>query len=216
MPPKPPPKQITSLRQIDISKMDVKDLQNIDYQKILKDVRQRPDTAIAFAAPVIALFICFNMFTKFQAEQKKLSASITQMNEKVELVEEYNNAQTEFDSFTKALPPKITENEFINTITDLAVKNNIQIESYTPGQGRMDTIHEAVSINLVANAIDFLDLGRFVSDLEKSGLAIRINSWGGMMGPRSPVAANRQPAAGNPNGYIVNFRMDISSVTFKL
>jgi len=217
MPPKPPPKKITSLRQIDISKLDVKDLQNIDYQKILKDVRQRPDTAISFAAPVIAIFICFNLFTKFQAEQKKMSTKISEMKEKVKLLEEYKSVQTELETFTKSLPPKITENEFINKITDLAVKNNIQIESYTPGQSRTDTISDLISINLIANAVDFADMGRFIFDIEHAGLAIRINSWGGVMGARSQAGASRRTApSADSNELVINFRMDISSVTFKL
>jgi len=217
MPPKPPPKKITSLRQIDISKLDVKDLQNIDYQKILKDVRQRPDTAISFAAPVIAIFICFNLFTKFQAEQKNLSTKISEMKEKVKLLEEYKNAQTELETFKKSLPPKITENEFINKVTDLAVKNNIQIESYTPGQSRTDTISDLISINLIANAVDFADMGRFIFDIEHSGLAIRLNNWSGVMGARSQAGGSRRTAQSTgANELVYNFRLDISSVTFKL
>ncbi|MCC6758332.1 MAG: type 4a pilus biogenesis protein PilO [Candidatus Omnitrophica bacterium] len=216
-PPKPPPQKITNLRQIDIAKLDVKDLQNIDYQKLLKDVRKRPDTAISFAAPILALFICFNMFTKFQAEQKSLSRKIKEMSAKAKQVDDYNAAQAEFDNFKKALPPTITENEFLNKITDLAVKNDIQIESYVPGQSKTDPIYDITNINLVASANDFNAMGHFISDIENSGLAIRINSWSGTMGARTQSAANRRASQkGNMGELVINFRMDISSVTFKL
>ena len=70
------------------------------------------------------------------------------MKEKIKLLDEYKASQVELDKFTKSLPAKITENEFINKVTDTAVKNNIQIESYTPGHSRNDTRYDLNQINL--------------------------------------------------------------------
>ncbi|MCB9771978.1 MAG: type 4a pilus biogenesis protein PilO [Candidatus Omnitrophica bacterium] len=214
MPPQPP-KKITSLHQIDISKLDVKDLQNIDFQKILKDARQRPDTAIAFAVPILALFICFNIFTKSQNERRIVTTKIKEMEAKVKLVDEYNTAQEEFQTFLDTMPAKITEDEFITKITDFAVKNHVQIESFSPAQNKSDPIYDLKLINLTANAQDFNDMGHFIQDIENSGLSIRINSWNGNMGPQAQGGARRAIDPNNPNGLVINFRLEVASVTFK-
>ncbi len=214
MPPKPPSKQITNLSQIDISKMDINDLKHIDYQKLFKNIRQKPDIAISIIFPLLAIFICFNIFTKSQAQEKTTALKNTEMEEKLEIVTEYIQKQDELKSFISALPAKISENEFFNTITDFAAKNNVQIESFSPAQNKSDPIYDLTIINLTANAKNFSDVGFFIKDIETSKKNIRINGWTGSMGP-AQGSSRRGRDQSNSEDLWINFQMDIALVTFK-
>ncbi len=214
MPPKPTPKSITNLSQIDISKMDIKDLQNIDYQKLLKNVRQKPDIALSIVLPLVALFVCFNIFTKSQTERKTFAAKNYEMQEKLKILKAYTLAQTELQNFIKSLPPKITENEFINKITDAAAKSNVQIDSFSPAQNKSDPLYDLTMINLAASAENFSNVGLFINDIENSGASIRLDSWNGSMETQQGNTRRTHPSSNADNQW-TNFRIDIVLVTFK-
>lgn len=211
---KPPKKQITNLNQIDIAKMDISDLQNIDYQKLLSGIRKKPDIAISIVIPLLAIFICFNIFVKSATERKSLANKNLTMENKLNILTEYKTAENELQAFFESLPAKITENDFINTITDFAVKNNIEIESFSPAQNKSNPIYDLIMINLSANSKNYNDVVRFISEIEKSKANIRINSWSGSKGV-SQGGNRRGRNASNLDDLSINFRLDIALITFK-
>ncbi len=214
MPPKPPPKQITSLSQIDIAKMDINDLKHINYQKLVQSIRQKPDVAISIIAPLAAIFVCFSIFTKSAKERTDLQNKNVQMQEKLEIVTEYHEKQNELKTFMTALPEKLSENDFFNTITDFAAKNNIQIDSFSPAQNKSDPIYNLTIINLTANAKNFNDVGRFVRDIETSNKNIRITEWSANMG--AAQGNSRRGRNQSDDGELfINFQLKINLVTFK-
>lgn len=211
---KPQKKQITNLNQIDIAKMDIKDLQNIDYQKLISSIRKKPDIAISIVIPLLAIFISFNIFAKSTAERRNLSNKNQAMENKLVVLTEYKTAESELQTFLESLPSKITENDFVNTITDFAVKNNIEIESFSPAQNKSDPIYDLTMINLSANTKNYKDAVHFISDIEKSKANIRINSWSGNKGvPQEGTRRGKNPS--DPKDLSINFRIDIALVTFK-
>ncbi len=215
MPPTPPPKNIKDLKLADISKLDLQDLQKLDYQGFLKDLTKQPDLAISLAAPLLAIFIGFNMFTKSQTEHGSLKSGLLQMQEKIKIVEEYSQAQEGMDKFFSEIPPKVAENEFVDTITDFAVKRGIQIESFSPAKNQNDPLYDLTIINLSASTKTYENMWLFIHDIENSGLSIRINSWGGNMGQQSQMSSRRNRAYSDPNDLWVNFRLEIAAVSFK-
>ena len=211
---KPPTKQITNLNQIDIAKMDISDLQNIDYQKLLASVRKKPDIAISISCVIIAIFLSFNIFMRVESQGKTLTTKNAEMEAKLKILTEYKTAQSELQTFLGALPPKITENNFINIITDLAVKNNVQIDSFSPAQNRNDPVYDLTIINLSASAKNYLNVQLFIKDIENSNANIRINSWSGSKGiPQG--GARRGQNQTNAEDLLINFRLDLALVTFK-
>lgn len=211
MPPKPPAKSITSLNQIDIRKMDINELQNIDYQKLLSGVGKKPDTAISIVLVLLGILFSFNLLMKSQSEKKAIQNKIVEMQTKLEIVTQYKKAEEELENFIKNQPPKMTEDGFINKITDFAVKNSIQIESFSPAQNKSDPVYDLTSINLTASAADFNDVGLFIKDIENSKSNIRINNWSGNMGVSKNASRINEDTAQSR----VNFRLDIALVTFK-
>ena len=214
MPPQPPPKQIANLKLADLSKLDIKDLQNLDYQKLIMDAGRRPDLAISILTPLIAIFISLNIFSKAQHELKSLAGDVAVMKEKIKLVDHYNTAQGEFQQFFKTVPPKVTENEFVDKITDLAVKRRVQIEAFSPAKNQSDPLYDLTMIDLNVNTKNYEDMWLFISDIENSGLAIRINSWTGSMGPR---AQGGRPSRDQVNfeDYWLNVRFQVIAISFK-
>lgn len=214
MPPKPPTKPITSLRQIDISKMDIKDLQNINYQKVLTDIRKKPDLAISIAFPLIAVFICFHLFTKSQTDSRALSNKNAEMEEKLKILTEYRQSDNELKEFIENQPAELSENQFYNMITDFAAQNNVKVESFTPSQNKADPTYDLTSINLKANAKNFNDVGHFIKNIENAPANIRIDNWTATMGPLQGGSYRDRNQSNNEDLWI-NFQLDITLVTFK-
>ncbi len=211
---KPQKKQITNLNQIDIAKMDINDLQNIDYQKLLSSIRKKPDIAISIVIPLLAIFVCFNIFTKSAIERRTLANKIQEMEKKLTVLSEYKTAESELQTLLTSLSSKITENDFINTITDFAARNNIEIESFSPAQNKSDPIYDLTMINLSANTKNYNDVIQFISEIENSKANIRINSWSGSKGvAQGGSRRGRNPS--NPEDLSINFRLDLALVTFK-
>ena len=215
MPPTPPLKQIKDLKFADLSKLDIQDIQKLDYQGFLKDLIKRPDMAISFLAPILAILVGFNIFSKSQIERRSLSADLAQMEGKIKIINEYNNAQAGLEKFFAALPPKVSENEFMDKITDFAVKRNVQIESFSPAKNQSDPLYDVTMINLSVNTKTYENMWLFIHDIENSGFSIRINSWAGTMGQRGQNGGRRNPAQGNMNDLGINVRLEIAAVSFK-
>jgi Tfp pilus assembly protein PilO len=211
---KPQKKQITNLNQIDIAKMNINDLQNIDYQKLLSSIRKKPDIAISIVIPLLAIFVCFNIFTKSAIERRTLTNKNQEMEEKLTALSEYKTVENELQALLTSLSSKITENDFINTITDFATKNNIEIESFSPAQNKSDPIYDLTMINLSANTKNYNDIIKFITEIENSKANIRINSWSGSKGI-SQGGSRRGRNPSNPEDLSINFRLDLALVTFK-
>lgn len=212
MPPKPPVKQITNLKQIDISKMDINDLQNINYEKLFKDIRQKPDKIIGVSACLLAVFLSFNIFNKTQTKKMTYRIKTFEMEEKSKIIDEYKAAQSELENYLKSVPPKLTENEFINKITDIAVSNNVKIDSFSKNEDNSASNHSLITLEISALVNTYQNLYQFINDIETTNSSIRVNSWSGNL-----TSANSQRRADDtsPESALINFRINISLVTFK-
>lgn len=214
MPPKPPVKQITNLKQIDISKMDINDLQNINYEKLFKDIRQKPDKIIGVSACLLAVFLSFNIFNKTQTKKRAYQIKTFEMEEKSKIIDEFNTAQADLKNFLTSVPPKLTENEFINKITDIAVSHNVKIDSFSKNEDNTLSNHSLISLEISALVSTYEDLYQFINDIETANSSIRVNSWSGNLS-NSNTNYQRRAEAASPESASINFRINISLVTFK-
>ena len=160
-----------------LNKIDINDLQKIDYKKIALEVRKNPNDFINIIAVLLTGFIVFNLFTKKQAEAKKLKTEMVTLEQKKISLENYNKANNELTAFIKNLPQKITDDEIVNRVTDIAVARNVQIETFTPAKKIKTTLYDLNSIVLSITASSYKDLWLFVHDLEQSAYALRIDHW---------------------------------------
>lgn len=220
MPPTPPPKQLKNMNLRDIAKLDLKDLQKVDYQGFLKDVSKKPDKIIIILAPLLAIFVGFKTFTNTQTERRTRSSSTVLMESKIVLVDEYKKSQEDLNSFLATMPKQITESEFVNKITDFAVKRGVQIESFSPAKNQRDPLFDLITINININSKKYENIWLFINDIEKSGLNIRINSWSGSMGPRAQQQQTvfRRPQQNfidSIENSVINVRLEIAAISFK-
>lgn len=214
MPPKPPVKQITNLKQIDISKMDINDLQNINYEKLFKDIQQKPDKIIGICACLIAVFLSFNIFNKTQVKKRSYQNKIYEMEEKVKIIDEFKNAQSDLEKYLKSIPPKLTENEFINKITDIAVSNNVKIDSFSKSEDKNASSYDLISLELSAAADTYKNVYQFLHDIENFDSTIRVNTWSGNLSTANNNYQRKSDSTGS-GAAAIYFRTNISLVTFK-
>ncbi|MDZ4243399.1 MAG: hypothetical protein U1D99_11275, partial [Candidatus Omnitrophota bacterium] len=112
-----------------LQSIDVKDLKNLDYQKILQDVKKRPDIIISSAVVVMALLISINLVSSHFRESQSLRNDIATLERKLSVVEDYKKVRDEMDAFMAQIPAPMAEQDLINILTDIAVKRRVQIES---------------------------------------------------------------------------------------
>jgi len=199
----------------DLLKLDIKDLQKIDYKKLVEELRKRPDALINIVVVLITAIIFFNLTSSHQKESKKLKRDIKKLTEKVEEIDRFNKAQQELDSFLDTLPGALPEDEFVNTLTDLAVKRNIQIESFSPTNTKSTPFSDTITIELNLSLDSYKNLWLFIHDIENSQYALKINNWQGYMtqvySQQNQFISRQQ----KPAKAVINSRISLSTVKIK-
>lgn len=196
-----------------LSKLDIKDLQKIDYKQLLQDLRKKPDLAICIVAGLLTVLFCLQTFSKGMMAAEKVKSDIRLMEEKNSALDAYNKSKSDLDEFLNKIPEPITENGLMDKITDLAVARNVQIESFVPTKNQNEPLYTLSSITLNVAARDYKNMWLFIHDIETSPYAIRIENWTGNMGPRSQSGRRRE--ASNPNELWINVRVEVAAVNIK-
>ena len=205
----------------DLSKIDIKDLQKIDYAKLLQDLKKRPDILISIVFVLATLSFSVNAFTKKKGELSSLQQEVSKLEEKIKVIDSYEAVKKELTDFLANIPEKILENDLINKVTDFAVSRNVQIESYTPMSKQSSPLYDLTSIDLNVSAPDYKNVWLFMNDIEKSKYAIRVENWAGSMDAKGDSRNNSRKrvlsggagvASDQPS---IGFRLEISAINLK-
>ena len=99
----------------ELSRLDIKDLKKIDYNKLLLDVRKRPDILVAVGLVLLTLFFSVNAFTKRKQELLSLQQQIGTLEAKITVIENYEKAKKDLADFVAQIPESLLDNNLINT-----------------------------------------------------------------------------------------------------
>lgn len=190
-----------------LNKIDVNDLKNIDYQKLLVGIKGRPDIMIIAAAVIGALLACSKIYGNNQHEIRAAREEITSLEDKISSIEEYKKSQAELQNFIAEIPEPVNEDNLLTLITDFAVKRQIQIESFSPTQKEKAPLHETSGLNLFISATDYKNLWLFINDIETSSYPIRVERWHASIGGTTGT----QPQA-KEEGIRIQVQLEIASV----
>lgn len=202
----------------DLSKLDIKDLKNVDWRKALDQFRSRPDLIVNALAVIITFFLCINFYSKRQNEIKNVKYEISMLEGKIGAIDEYDIIKAELDQYVANIPQPISEDQLINQITDYAVARNIQIQSFSPAKKQTQPLYDLTSIILKVTADDYANLWLFINDIEKSPYTMRVERWSGFMGPSAGTARpsrRRTDQSIETEDLVLNVEIEIASINIK-
>jgi len=198
-----------------LNEIDIKDLQKLDYKKLLKDAQKRPDVIVSIVAVLATVIFSVNYFRKQHGEIRTTSLEIMALEEKITAIEEYQQTDQELKDFLRGIPENITEEDLINQITDFAQARNVRIESFSPGRKQTEDLYELTSIVLSITVNEYRDLWLFTHDVEASPHALRIDSLNVKANEQPRSRGRNAPAPKGPKGSTLSATMEIAAIALK-
>jgi Tfp pilus assembly protein PilO len=198
----------------ELSKLDINDLKNVDYKKLFWDLKDRPDVIVNIVAVLLTLIFILTTFSGRQNEINKLKSDAYQLEEKANTITAYESAKKDLAEIQKNLPPNITDTDFINFVTDLAIKRNIKLTSFLPGKGESSTFYDSLVLSIDFSAKDYGEMWHILHDIEQSPYAIRVENWSGML-TNKVADVNRKAGEAETLAAKINVKLRISAINVK-
>ncbi len=198
----------------DLAKLDINDLQKIDYNQLLGEIKKKPDILVAVVLIVGSLIFAIGNFQKGFKELRSLRGQINVLQKKTTLIRTYNDQKKELGDFLEKLPKVIPDNDLIATLTDMAVHRGVKIESFSPATGRDAKLYKTASLKLEVVAESYQQIWLFTRDIERSGYALRIDSWTGNLVSTGGKGFGRLETT-EKNGSFLKVNLEIVSIEVK-
>jgi hypothetical protein len=158
-----------------LNKIDVKELQTIDYAKSFNKLKSQPEVIVSAAVILVAIFLSFKIYNNTQDEMKSEQRKIKALEEKIAAYEGYKNAQADFNKFIEKIPQPISDDNLMNLLTDFADKRKVRIESFSPLGGKNSPLADTSGLSLIMSTEDYKNLWLFIHDIEESNSPIYIS-----------------------------------------
>ncbi len=164
---------LEKLKSIDLQNID---LSKIDVNKIVEMLLSKKDLFAASVIGVVA-FVSMIVLTKdFFTQTAGLDSEISLIRNKIEVISSLNVSKKKLKNFLRAVPPPIEEDLLSSTITDIAASNNVSVVSFVPGENIDEDLYSSTTGGFDVEAPDYASLLLFLSALEKSPHALRIDN----------------------------------------
>ena len=162
-----------------LSSFDVKDLKNIDIKQARELLQSRPDIFINILLIGLTLFATIQIYSWHANQLNKTNDEITLSKEKLDVVAQQKKIRGEYDQFVNIFPPSIPTDQLINKLSELALKNKVQILSFSPAEAKGNNYFELTTVKFNISAEDYNDMLSFIQDIENSTYSIRVGKWSG-------------------------------------
>ena len=199
-----------------LSKIDVSELKKIDYLKLLNDLRKRPEIIVNFLAVLLAVIISWNIFAKGKSQLQNALREIPKMEDKIAAINEFQAIREKLDTFHADIAPRITEEQFINLMTELASNRKIRILSLSPGGTESKNSYDYLSVNLDFTCQKYTDIWLFINDIESSRFPLKItNLSGAIASAQGTRRGRRQASANSQKDGTISVKLKVASIHVK-
>lgn len=205
-----PLSQLKELKEIDIQ--DLKEL--IDLSELKEKLLEHKEILIAIVIVGISFVVCLSLFKGRQLEIRRLREDITLIEKKIPLAKAYKENQAQLNQFKKDFPPALAANKLVELLNNMAAQHKINILSFSPAQDRSDTLYNQTSIQIQVSAENYTQLVQFVTEIEQSSYAIRLDQWSGYLASAAEGPRRGQSLGSNPEETI-SASIDISTLDLK-
>lgn len=199
---------------IDLKKLNeikIEDLKNVDYKALWENLKKQPDRIILTVLIVITSIFMLGYISKRPKKIQQLNTEIRVLEEKIKAIKSYEERKKELDDFMNNMPETIAVDTMRKLLNDLAVKNNIYIDGFSPAQREERDLYETIRFQLNLSADEYRDIVSFVRDLESTPYGIRVDNWRGNMGQRAAAGQRR----GQPEQLKFAVALNVTAVNLK-
>lgn len=139
----------------------------------------------------------------YQGHQRAAQSNtvqMTELKEKQKVVSEYKTIKKEYDDFIKNFPESIPSDQLISKLSSFAVKNGVQILSFSPTEKKSTEYTESASVNLNIGAANYQNIIQFIKDIETSKYVVRIENWSGKISEKNLQRKSQMSAQTTSSG----------------
>ncbi len=157
--------------------INIKDLKNINPKQIQEFAKSRPDIFINILLIVVTLYATMYVYNHAREKSASTTTNISQAEEKVNVADGYKKLEKDFNDFKEKFPKPIPSDQFINKLSEFALKNNVQTLSFSQPQKSGDEALELTTINFNIASEDYPNILMFIKDIESAPYAVRLNKF---------------------------------------
>ena len=163
----------------DLNSIDIKDLKNIDLGEIRDRLQSQPDLLIIILLAVVTLAVLFSSFNGYTEATKSSEIETVELQKRLAAIEKLESVQKLHASFVKDAPKAIAGDQLIQTLSEFALRRDVEILSFSPVQKKSNKFVNLTSVQVNIRSEDYTSIILFVHDIEQSSYPIRIENWSG-------------------------------------
>jgi Tfp pilus assembly protein PilO len=207
---------MTTMNLAQLSRLDIKDLKKVDYNKAWEEIRKRPDILVNLGSVLLTIVFAGHIYSKNHDATRAVGAQTTLLQQKIASIDAYNEIKNELNTFLGTIPVSINEEDFINTVTDFASAREVQIKSFSPAGKKDDPFFQSTRFVLNITSGSYAKIWLFIHDIEQSAYPFRIESWQGTSSGLSDIRRRRSSSSGSQSDDSqISVQMEIASINFK-
>jgi len=202
----------------ELSKLDIKDLNKIDYGKWGDQLKKNPEQLATAIIIIGAIVFSAHFYINKKMELRRVKIQINELLKKKVAMTEYNDAKKNHDDLLNNLPQGLSADALANALTTMAIHRGVRLESFSPDKKIDEPLYELTSINLFIISKEYDNIFLFIHDIESSQYNLRIEDFQSTVldsfvkKRRHPQQLVGEDKEENPE---IRIQMEIASIIFK-
>ena len=175
-----------------LQSIDAKDLQNIDWDNLRRQLVAKPEILIIISLIVLSILSSIYFSISSQKRTSAYKQEIMLMNEKLEAANENKTIKRQYDAFLEEFPEQVTVDQIVDVLSSYALEEGIKILSYSPAQTDDQKFLKVSSFSISIKADNFPKILSFLKTVENSPYALRVEKWQGRYFEENIVQSGRR------------------------
>ena len=185
---------------------------NYSPDELREIINERKVEVISVVIVLLAIYGAYMMYSNRTNEISDIMQQIKLLVEKEEPAKGYQKIVEEDKTRISSLPPAIAENKFVSELIVWAGHRGIRIKSYDPPKTKTEGFYRSTSIKMSCMADNFYDTLLFLSDIERSKYALKVDSFAASADQNTGFGRKVDKiATGKANSPVINMDLLIVS-----
>ncbi len=172
-----------------------KDTKDLNVTKILQMLAEHKVKVMVAGFAMAAVIGGLMIFNGYRAQAVEHQQQMQGFQEKMDVIGRYKRSLKTLNDFFASLPAQLEDDKLITQLTEYAVKNNVDIINYAPGQSKNEKLYDSSRVRLSVSAGSFKDLLAFMRMIERSPYSLRVESFSSSSGLKSNADADQRQFA---------------------
>jgi len=162
-----------------LNSISVDDIKNIDWGSVKDRLLSKPGLMINIFLIVVTVIIVFTSISKQAITTNDFKSQISGMKLKIDALDKYKIVQKAYKEKTDNIPESISTDQLIETLSDFAIKWNVQILSFSPAKEKSNNFADITNVKINISSEEYANILLFMYDIENSPYMIRVGKLSG-------------------------------------